>query len=86
MYSLQRKDKLTVRARGVYMLEPGGFRVSSCLSSYSRKGSDDVGTDFRIDTIKIFAEGLFVLNEPFAEEFISENGMPKGIQRYSLLE
>ena len=74
---LAKEGKLTVRARGVYMLEPGAF--SEQLPQFiNRKGSDDVGKDFRIDTIKIFAEGMFVLNEPFTEEFISENGMPKG--------
>lgn len=74
---LAKEGKLTVRARGVYMLEPGAF--SEQLPQFiQRKGTDDVDADFRIDTIKIFAEGLFVLNEPFADEFISENGMPKG--------
>ena len=74
---LAKEGKLTVRARGVYMLEPAGFE-DKLPQFIQRKGTDDVGKDFRIDTIKIFAEGLFVLNEPFAEEFISENGMPKG--------
>ena len=74
---LAKEDKLTVRARGVYMLEPAGFE-DKLPQFIQRKGTDDVDMDFRIDTIKIFAEGLFVLNEPFADEFISENGMPKG--------
>ena len=74
---LAKEGKLTVRARGVYMLEPAGFE-DKLPQFIQRKGTDDVDTDFRIDTIKIFAEGLFVLNEPFADEFISENGMPKG--------
>ena len=74
---LAKEDKLTVRARGVYMLEPAGFE-DKLPQFIQRKGADDVDMDFRIDTIKIFAEGLFVLNEPFADEFISENGMPEG--------
>ena len=74
---LAKEGKLTVRARGVYMLEPAGFE-DKLPQFIQRKGTDDVGKDFRIDTIKIFAEGMFVLNEPFTEEFISENGMPKG--------
>ena len=74
---LAKEGKLTVRARGVYMLEPGAFG-EQLPQFINRKGSDDVGKDFRIDTIKIFAEGMFVLKEPFTEEFISENGMPKG--------
>ncbi len=71
------EGRLTVRARGVYMLEPGSFK-EQLPQFIQRKGADDVDTDFRIDTIKIFAEGLFVLNEPFTDEFISENDMPKG--------
>lgn len=71
------EGRLTVRARGVYVLEPASFK-EQLPQFIQRKGTDDVNTDFRIDTIKIFAEGLFVLNEPFADEFISENGMPKG--------
>ncbi len=74
---LAKEGRLTVRARGVYMLEPGSFK-EQLPGFIQRKGTDDVGNDFRIDTIKIFAEGLFVLNEPFADEFIAENGMPKG--------
>ncbi len=74
---LAREGRLTVRARGVYMLEPGSFKEQ--LPQFVQcKGADDVDNDFRIDTIKIFAEGLFVLNEPFADEYAVENGMPKG--------
>lgn len=74
---LAKEGRLTVRARGVYMLEPGSFK--ELLPQFiERKGADDVDTDFRIDTIKIFSEGMFVLNEPFADEFIVENNMPAG--------
>ena len=74
---LAKEGRLTVRARGVYMLEPGSFK-EQLPQFIERKGADDVDTDFRIDTIKIFSEGMFVLNEPFADEFIVENNMPAG--------
>lgn len=73
---LAREGKLTLRARGVYLLEPNLFEEQ--ISEYiARKGQDNVGEDFRIDTIKIFAEGIFVLKEPFEETFIQESGLPE---------
>ena len=73
------EGKLTLRARGVYMLEPGFFAEQ--LPEYiERKGTDNSGEDFRIDTIKIFTEGAFVLNEPFEEDFIKEMNLPEGFR------
>ena len=74
---LAKEDKLTVRARGVYMLEPGSFK-EQLPQFIQRKGADDVDTDFRIDTIKVFAEGGFVFNEPYLEDYIKENHFPDG--------
>lgn len=74
---LAEEDKLTMRVRGVYMLEPGAFKEQ--LPEYiERKGTDNVEEDFRIDTIKIFAEGQFVLTEPYENEFIKANSLPEG--------
>lgn len=71
------EGKLTLRMRGVYMLEPAHFAEQ--LPEYiERKGTDDSGEDFRINTIKIFSEGMFVLNEPYEEKFLKDNDMPEG--------
>lgn len=72
---LAKEDRLTMRLRGVYMIEPADFK-EQLLMAILRKGSDNVGEDFRIDTIKIFAEGMFVLDDPFDDEFLSENSLP----------
>lgn len=73
---LAKEGKLTLRARGVYMLEPAAFEEQ--IPMYiERKGQDNVGEDFRIDTIKIFSEGVFVLNEPYENDFIKESGFPE---------
>ena len=74
---LAKEDKLTVRARGVYMLEPGSFK-EQLPQFIQRKGTDDVDNDFRIETIKIFSEGGFVFNEPYLEDYIKENHFPAG--------
>jgi len=74
---LAEEGRLTVRIRGVYLLEPG--KSQEQLSEYiARKGSDDVDDDFRIDTVKMFAEGMFSLIEPYEEDFIKENGLSEG--------
>lgn len=73
---LAREGKLTLRARGVYLLEPG--KSEEQLPEYiSRKGADDVCDAFRIDTIKIFAEGMFSLIEPYEKNFIAANNLPE---------
>lgn len=56
---LAKEGKLTARFRGVYMLEPAGFKEQLLMAAL-RKGEDNVGEDFRIETIKIFAEGMFI--------------------------
>ena len=74
---LAEEGRLTLRLRGVYLLEPG--KSAEQLSQYiEAKGSHNVGDDFRIDTVKIFAEGMFSLIEPYEESFIRENGLPDG--------
>lgn len=74
---LAKEGKLTLRARGVYFLEPKHHKEQ--LAEYIiRKGSDDVDDIFRIDTVKMFAEGEFCLLEPFEDEFCEMCGLPKG--------
>ena len=34
--------------------------------------------DFRIDNVKMFAEGMFSLTEPYEKSFTRENGLPDG--------
>ncbi|MDD6765054.1 MAG: amidohydrolase [Bacillota bacterium] len=73
---LAEEGKLTIRARGVYMVEPK--KAKEQLAEYiARKGRDDCGDDFRIDTVKIFAEGMFSLVEPYEREFTEENNLPE---------
>lgn len=72
---LAKEGKLTARFRGVYMLEPARFKEQLLMAAL-RKGEDNVGEDFRIDTIKIFAEGMFILDDPLEEEFLKENSLP----------
>lgn len=74
---LAKEGKLTLRARGVYLLEPSDFKNQ--LEGYiERKGRDNVDKDFRVDTIKIFVEGEFSLMEPYEPEFTREAGLPEG--------
>lgn len=74
---LAKEGKLTLRARGVYLLQPKDFEKQ--LDGFiARKGEDNVGDDFRIDTVKIFAEGEFVLLKSYEKEFLEECGLPDG--------
>lgn len=74
---LAEEGRLTIRARGVYLAEPG--KAPEQLPEYiARKGQDDSGNDFRIDTVKMFAEGMFSLVEPYEKAFTEENGLPEG--------
>lgn len=73
---LAEEGKLTIRIRGVYLIEPE--KSAEQLPEYiARKGSDNVGDDFRIDTVKMFAEGMFSLMEPYDKAFTSENELPE---------
>lgn len=74
---LAKEGKLTMRMRGVYFLEPKQ-PMEQLKEFISRKGQDNIGDDFRIDTIKMFAEGEFSLLEPFEDAFCDESGLPKG--------
>lgn len=76
---LAEEGKLTLRIRGTYLAEPGkaGDELEEALKRKAT-GADDVGNDFRIDTVKMFAEGLFSLTEPYEESFIRGNGLPDG--------
>lgn len=63
---LAKEGRLTIRARGVYLAEPD--KGHEQLDEYiARKGSDNVGDDFRIDAVKMFAEGMFSLVEPYED-------------------
>ncbi|NLD19695.1 MAG: amidohydrolase [Clostridiales bacterium] len=66
------EGKLTLRIRGVYHLEPDKY--SQQMNEFiGRKGKDNSNDDFRIDTVKIFTEGMFNLLEPYEENFAKEN-------------
>lgn len=70
--------ELTVRVRGVYMVSPADH--DNEMAKYAvRKGSDNVGEDFRIDTVKIFAEGTdYAFMEPYEDSFLEEYGFEPG--------
>lgn len=71
---LASEGKLTIRLRGVYMTEPA--KSSEQLVNFiERKGKDNEGEDFRIDTVKIFSEGAFILDDPYEKSFIEDNGL-----------
>lgn len=72
---LAQEGRLTVRLRGVYVLEPAFFK-KQLPEFISRKGKDNIGNDFRIDTIKIFTEGEFVFEEPYEKSFLQANNLP----------
>ena len=76
---LAEEGKLTVRLRGVYLLEPGKAE-EGLEDAIARKDAeaDDVNDDFRIDNVKMFAEGMFSLTEPYEKSFTRENGLPDG--------
>ena len=74
---LAKEGKLTMRMRGVYFLEPKD-PVEHLETFIARKGIDNVGDDFRIDTVKMFAEGEFNLLQPFEDDFCEAVGIPKG--------
>ncbi len=74
---LAKEGRLTIRARGVYYLDPNKHKVQ--LPEYiARKGQDDVADLFRINTVKMFAEGEFSLLEPYEDQFCDACGLPKG--------
>ena len=74
---LAKEGKMTMRMRGVYFLEPKD-PIEHLEAFIARKGMDNVGDDFRIDTVKMFAEGEFNLLEPFEDEFCDAIGIPRG--------
>lgn len=60
------------------MVSPADYQ-HEMIQYAARKGQDNVGEDFRIDTIKIFTEGTdFALMEPYEEEFLKEYGLASG--------
>lgn len=72
---LAEEGKLTLRIRGVYLMEPGKAE-KQLRRAVEEKDKNTVGEDFRIDTVKMFAEGRFSLVEPYDREFTGENGLP----------
>ena len=74
---LAEEGKMTVRMRAVDLITPESWREQ--LPRYIQgKGSMNAGEDFRIDTIKVFGEGEFVMNEPYKDEYCEASGLPKG--------
>ena len=72
---LAEEGRLTLRIRGVHLLEPGKS-MEQLPEITAEKESWNVGDDFRIDTVKMFAEGMFSLTEPYDRAFTEENGLP----------
>lgn len=74
---LAEEGKLTLRIRGVHFIEPGKA-ATQIPEAIAAKGKDNVGDDFRIDTVKLFVEGGFSLIGGYDEAFIKEMGLPEG--------
>ena len=72
-HQLAEEGKLTVYMRGVYHLEPGKYKTQF-EEFLKRKGKDNVGNDFRIDTMKMFAEGSFSMIDPYEPGYCEEIG------------
>lgn len=73
---LAKEGKLTLRARGVYMAEPGSTE-RQIDEFIRRKAEDNINDTFKIETVKIFAEGEFALTEPYEGDFLKANGLPE---------
>lgn len=74
---LAKEGDLKIRVRGVNMLTPKSHDEE--LKQFTaEKGSKNHGDVFRIDTVKIFAEGGFALNEPYEPDFLRENCLEEG--------
>ena len=74
---LAEEGRLTVRMRAVNLMTPEEYETQ--IPHYiATKGQYNVGEDFRIDTVKVFGEGEFVMNEPYLDSFCDEAGIPRG--------
>ncbi len=72
---LAAENALSLRMRGVYHLQPGK-QEEQMPQFLAWKGKDNVGNDFRIDTIKMFAEGAFHLIDGYLPHFCESIGVP----------
>ena len=72
---LAEEGRLTIRLRAVYHLKPDQYE-KQMPQFIARKGSDNVGDDFRIDTVKMFAEGTFSMIDGYLPEFCDYMGVP----------
>ena len=72
---LAEEGKLTVRMRAVYFLKPEKYE-QQMPEFIARKGTDNVGNDFRIDTVKMFAEGFFSMIDGYLPEYCDAIGKP----------
>ena len=72
---LAEEGKLTIRLRAVYHLKPEKYE-QQMPEFISRKGTDNVGNDFRIDTVKMFAEGTFSMLDGYLPDFCDALGVP----------
>ncbi|MDO4176376.1 MAG: amidohydrolase [Bacillota bacterium] len=74
---LAEEGKMNVRMRTVHLMTPESC-TEQILEYIKNKGNWNVGEDFRIDTIKVFAEGAFSMLEPYADAYCEAAGLPKG--------
>jgi len=73
---LAAEGKLTLRMRGVYTLD-NSAPESDWQNALGRKGKDDVGDMFRIETVKMFMEGEPCMIEPYSPETNRAAGKPE---------
>ncbi|MCQ2546455.1 MAG: amidohydrolase [Clostridia bacterium] len=74
---LAEEGKLNVRLRTVNLMTPEDC-IEQIPEFIKNKGKDNVGEDFRIDTVKVFAEGAFAMTEPYRDDYCIENNLPLG--------
>ncbi|MDO4552406.1 MAG: amidohydrolase [Bacillota bacterium] len=82
---LARDGELTLRVRGNYYAEsslpPAQFREMA-----ARKGSDDIGDLYQVNTVKFFMEGSangFYMGEPFEAAYLQSAGLPEGYRGFA---
>lgn len=73
---LAEEGKLTIRARCVDHLEPAKYEEQMPVF-IEEKGKYNVGNDFRIDTVKMFAEGAFSMLDGYLPEYCQAIGVPE---------
>lgn len=74
-YELARDGELSVRIRGVHMLD-AQTKEKDFAQMVCEKGKYDVGDTFQINTAKFFLEGDFAMLDPYEPDVLDALGLP----------